>query len=120
MVFGPAGVLCIGSEKNCSGHAPGFAEGSQADHRTVTSQKSENFIDAAGACGQGARKPKAHSLMLMRPVGVPALAPDGEPSVEIRPGKMSASGRSARFGLRPIAALLCKNHWQFVGVEDAS
>jgi hypothetical protein len=70
MVFGPASVLFMGSEKNCVGQVRGFANGSRTGHRTVTNQKSENFIDAALAFGQGARKAKGRSLRRMRPVGV--------------------------------------------------
>jgi hypothetical protein len=76
----------MGSEQNCPGHVPGFADGSLTGHRAVASQKSENFIDAAAAFGQGARKAKRHSLK-MRPVRAPALAPDDEPSTASRAGK---------------------------------
>lgn len=85
MVFG-SGVLCLGSRQNCPAHGPGFADGSLTGHRAVASQKSENFIDAAAAFGQGARKAKRHWLM-MWPVGAPALAPDGEPNTANRAGK---------------------------------
>jgi hypothetical protein len=121
MVFGPAGVFCMGSQKNCPGHAPRFADVSRADHRTVTSQKSDDFIDAAGAFGQGARKANVHSLMRMRSVGVPALAPDGEPSAETRPVTMPASGEVAALWVVPDGdASLQENHRQFIAVEDAS
>jgi hypothetical protein len=76
----------MGSEQNCPGHVPGFADGSLTGHRAVASQKSENFIDAAAASGQGARKAKRHSPMVW-PVGVPVLAPDGEASTASGSGK---------------------------------
>jgi hypothetical protein len=97
IVFGPAGVLCMGSENNCSKHAPGFADGSLSGHRAVASQKSENFIDAAAAFGQGARKAKRHSLMMWP---APALAPDGEPSTASRAGKYPHRG-GRRFRVVP-------------------
>jgi hypothetical protein len=85
MVFGPAGALCMGSEKNFPRRVPvpGFADGSRTVHRTVTNQKSENLIEAAGALGQGAHEVRT------RPVGAPAVAPDGKASAEIKPGKCS-------------------------------
>jgi hypothetical protein len=90
IVFGPAGALRMGSERNCPGQAPGFAEGSPTGHRAIASQKSQSFIAAAAAFGQGACKAKCHSLMRTLPVGTLALAPDGEPSK-----KISASGGAA-------------------------
>jgi hypothetical protein len=74
----------MGSGNNFSGHATGFADGSLTGHRAVAGQKSESFIDAAAAFGQGARKAKRHSLMMWP---APALAPDGEPSTASRAGK---------------------------------
>jgi len=86
MVFGPAGVLCMGSKKNYPGRPPGFAHGSLTAHRAVASQKSESFIDAAAASGQGARTAQRHSLMVWA-VGAPASAPHSEPCPASRAGK---------------------------------
>lgn len=105
MVFGPAGALCRGSNKNRVGPARvlGFAGNSAPDHRTVTDHKSENLIEVAGALGQGA---PGCLPMGLSPVGPSARPPDGE--------------------LSGIAALRCKDglplicKTRVIGVEDAS
>ena len=86
MVFGPAGVLCMGSKKNYPGHEPGLAHGSVTGHRAVASQKSENFMEAAAAFGQGARQAKRHSL-IYGPSARGHWRLTAEPSTASRAGK---------------------------------
>jgi len=105
MVFGPAGVSCMGSKKNYPGHAPGFADGSLTGHRAVASQKPENFTDAAAAYGQGAHTAGRHTLM-MWPLGAPPSAPDGAPSTGSGAGKYPHREDAAFFVVPGGGALL--------------
>ena len=100
MVFGPAGLLCMGSKKNYPGHEPGLAHGFLTGHRAVASQKSENFMDAATAFGQGARQAKRHSV-IYGPSARGQWRLTAEPSTASRAGKKYPHREVAAFCVVP-------------------